>query len=63
MKVSLNQYNVLLCPVKIGICDCSQCCFSHNLDLCHNEELRDSFIICRSMKIQMETPLEDIFTI
>lgn len=60
MKIALNNQNVILRRCDIGVADCYQCCFLHNLGLCGVLELRD-YTICRTVKVFDETELNDVF--
>lgn len=60
MKIALNNQNVILRRCDIGVVDCDQCCFLHNLGLCGVLELRD-YTICRTVKVFDNTELNDVF--
>lgn len=60
MKIALNNQNVRLERLDIGIADCYQCCFVNNWSLCGNLELRD-YTICRTIKVFEKTELKKVF--
>lgn len=60
MKIALNNQNVVLKQLGIGIADCDQCCFLRNWSLCCPTELRD-YTICRTVKVLDKTQLNDVF--
>lgn len=60
MKIALNNRNVILKRLGIGIADCYQCCFLRNWSLCGITELRD-YTICRTVKVLDKTELEKVF--
>ena len=60
MKIALNNKNVTLKRLNLGVADCYRCCFCYNLDLCGITELRDH-TICRTVKILDSTQLNDVF--
>lgn len=60
MKISLNNQNIVLQRLGIGVADCYRCCFFYNWSLCGNLELRD-YTICRTVKVLDNTELKDVF--
>jgi hypothetical protein len=60
MKIALNNQNVILQRLGIGVADCYRCCFCYNLGLCGITELRD-YTICRTVKVLDETELKEVF--
>lgn len=60
MKIALNNQNVTLKNISIIEYDCFKCCFSSNLSLCWNLELRDR-TICRTTKVLNEEKLKEVF--
>lgn len=60
MKIALNNQNVTLKRLHLGVSDCDQCCFLSNWSLCSITELRD-YTICRTVKILDKTQLNDVF--
>lgn len=60
MKIALNNKNVTLKRLNIGVADCYKCCFFRSWSLCGIAELRD-YTICRTIKILDKTQLNDVF--
>ena len=62
MKIALNNQNVISKPYDFKNHSCRKCCFTRNLDLCHNLGLRTHYI-CLTIKVLDSQELNDIFKI
>ena len=60
MKIALNNKNVTLKRLDMGVVDCYKCCFFHRWPLCSIAELRD-YTICRTVKVFDKTDLKEVF--